>query len=182
MWSSQKALRKGKGGSQVNKQFQNGLIRAARGARARAREASRGATAGAERFRADRALEGGLKPCPENAGPGRAAPGRRSFSRILSSPAANFRRKRYRGGSVRRGVRPGAPAARAFRSAGGPAAPLPGVWELPSSRGTAPNCRPEAGGGLFGERVFAGSKNCVTFKDFSETFVSVMLSFVCVGF
>lgn len=37
----------------------------------------------------DPALEVGLKLCPENAGPEPAAPGRRSFSRILSFQAAN---------------------------------------------------------------------------------------------
>lgn len=78
---------------------------------------------------------------------------------------ANLQEEEVRRGSLRRGYDLGR-RPRAFSrvwaagrrgSDAGPGAPQSRVWELPSPRGTAPNCGPGRGGVLFGERVFVGS-------------------------
>lgn len=102
---------------------------------------------------------------------------------------ANLQEEEVLRGSLRRGYDLGR-RPRAFysvRAGGGARAPAPGR----RSRGFG-NCpRPEAqpltvapgrGGVLFGEPCFCGFLKLRNFEDFSETFVSIMLSFVCVGF
>lgn len=100
---------------------------------------------------------------------------------------ANLQEEEVLSGSVRWRVRPGtltAPAFSEVRAAGGrgwrdagtgPGAPQSRGWELPQT--VVP------GECIFEECVFVGA--CLTlrnFEDFSETFVSIMLSFVCPRF